>query len=342
MHSTEQFKNEIAKIKGKTIAIVYIFEGDTSYGFEHFYIWKSNIISKWMNAVQELYCLPLIIDVRTFVDKAMNNTLPHIDYVLNLNSGTYNLSTMALVPAVCSSIDVPCIPCNAVSIVTGENKQLSNLISNSIGLHVPKSLDKTDNTGIFRPMSLGNSLGVIKGNSFKNNIGIYQEFIKGYEITTPLVYNALERKMELLPTIIFIPENNDLNWFYGEKDKKKQQGYKFQTIKVDSLLGEKYIELSQVLSLQTFCRIDARIRCNNLNDLDYILEHGASFKDTYFIEINVMPTIRDNNSFCHSFLSVKPNQPIYKCIQMQREIIGTVNINSFLLASSMMSFIKDE
>lgn len=339
MYTDNQYKNIIQKIKGKTIAIVYIFEGDNTSGFEHFYIWKSNIISKWMSAVQELSCLPLIIDVRTFVDKAINKTLPHLDYVLNLNSGTYDLSTMALVPAICSAINVPCIPCNAISIVTGENKDLSNRIAFSLGINVPKVLEKGDDTGIFRPISLGNSLGVRRGFSPDNENGIYQEFIKGYEITTPLVYNALEETMEVLPTVVFAPLNNDLNWYYGEEDKKKQQGYHFELIDIDNKLKRKYIELANVLSIQTFCRIDARVKCADTQNRLKILKEGATFENTYFIEINVMPTIRDNNSFCFSFESVKPSQSIYKCIQLQKEVIGAININSFLLASSMISYI---
>ena len=78
MYNIEQFKDNFSKITGKIIAIVYIFEGEDDSGFEHFYIWKSNIIAKWMNAVKELSCIPLIIDVRTFFDKAINKTLPHI------------------------------------------------------------------------------------------------------------------------------------------------------------------------------------------------------------------------------------------------------------------------
>ena len=69
------------------------------------------------------------------------------------------------------------------------------------------------------------------------------------------------------------------------------------------------------------------------------LETGARFDNTYFIEINVMPTIRDNNSFCYSFQSIKQSNSISEYIQLQKEIIGTINIHSFLLASSMMSFI---
>lgn len=337
MYNIEEFKDRFSKIKGKIIAIVYIFEGDDDSGFEHFYIWKSNIIAKWMSAVQELSCMPLIIDVRTFVDKAINKTLPHIDYVINLNSGTYNLSTMALVPSMCSAINVPCIPCNAVSIVTGENKVLSNHIASSLGLNVPKELEKNNENGIFRPINLGNSLGVQRGFPYSEKQGIYQEFITGYEITTPLVYNAIENKMAVLPTVVFAPLNNDPEWYYGENDKHNQQGYEFKLIKLDSKLERKYIELANTLSIQTFCRIDARVKCSDKYAMISVLETGASFDNTYFIEINVMPTIRDNNSFCHSFQSVEQSTSIGKCIQFQKEMMGTINVHSFLLASSMMA-----
>lgn len=333
-------EEKLLRLKGKTIAIVYIFEGDDNSGFEHFYIWKSNIIAKWMNAVQKLSCMPLIIDVRTFVDKAINKTLPHIDFVINLNSGTYNLSTMALVPAMCAAINVPCIPCNAVSIVTGEEKNLSNHIAKSIGIKTPRVLDENDENGIFRPISLGNSLGVHRGFSSGHEKGIYQEFIKGYEITTPLVYNFITKQMEVLPTVVFAPNNNDPNWYYGMSDKKAQQGYHFLTISMEKELENKYIELANTLSIQTYCRIDARVKCNSTVEMSQILQKGASLDNTYFIEINVMPTIRDNNSFFYSFNSICENNSMGECIKIQKEIFGSIDIHSFLLINSMLSFIK--
>lgn len=97
----------LKKMRGKTIAIVYIFEGENAPGFKHYWIWKSDIITGWMNAVQELECLPFIIDVRTFIQKAINQTLPHIDFVLNLNCGSYDLSSMSLIPSMCSFLSIP-------------------------------------------------------------------------------------------------------------------------------------------------------------------------------------------------------------------------------------------
>jgi hypothetical protein len=332
-----EISREIQKIKGKTVAVVYTFEGDTSGGLEHFFIWKSNIISNWLNAIEELHCLPLIIDVRTFLDKAVNKTLPHIDYVLNMNTGTTDLSVMALIPATCSSLGIPCIPCNAVTIVTGENKLLSNLIAKSIGLQVPQTLNESDPSGIFRPVNLGNSLGVERGSNNKYKEGIYQEFIHGYELTTPLVYNVYTKKMDLMPSVLYLREDKDLSWFNSAESKKLRNEYKFRKISLDEKIQEKYLLLADTLSIHTFCRIDARVRCMDARYHD-AGNNVINFNDLYFIEVNVMPTIRDKNNFMFSFDSVNSTDSIYSGTNILRKTLGGLNIYSFLLASSMISF----
>ena len=337
MNSVDELKNKLNYIKGKTIAIVYIFEGDNSSGFSHFFIWKSNIITKWMNAVQELHCLPLVLDVRTFIDKAINNTLPHIDYVLNLNSGTNDLSSMALVPATCSAIGTPCIPCNAVSIVTGENKLLSNLIAYGSGLNVPNTLSDNDENGIFRPINLGNSMGVTRGINKNYKYGLYQQFIQGYDITTPIVYNPITAKMDLLPTVMYLPQKRNIDWFNGENEKKTRSGYDFKIIELDEKTKKHYLQFVDTISVNTFCRIDSRVECF---DEDYY--HNANsdvfFNNVKFIEINVMPTIRDNNNFDYSFKSIDMSSPFYDIVKCQCEIFGNINVYNFLLASSMLSY----
>lgn len=339
--SSKESKDPFYKIKGKTIALVYTFQGDTSNGFDHFFIWKSPILTKWMLAIENLHCLPLLIDVRTFVDKAINGTLPHVDYVLNLNTGTLNLSVMALIPSVCSALNIPCIPCNAVSIVVGENKMLSNFIAESVGINVPKTLSEADrNNGIFRPINLGNSIGVKRGIQDNSQSGIYQEFISGYEITTPVVYNSMTGKMDLLTTVMYLPTNKNLDWFNGEESKKMRSGYTFRTVKLEEKLRDKYLELVAALSIQTFCRIDARVKCTD--DIFYSASYDTvSFENTYFVEINVMPTIRDNNNFAYSFNSLQEEDPLFSCVSAQRETFGDINIYDFLLATSMMSFQND-
>ena len=51
-------KSTLNFVKGKTIAIVYIFEKEKAEGYKHFYIWKNEIITNWINAVYELNCIP--------------------------------------------------------------------------------------------------------------------------------------------------------------------------------------------------------------------------------------------------------------------------------------------
>ena len=74
-------------------------------------------------AVEELHCMPLIMDIRTFGSKAMNNTLPYIDYVINLNNGTINISVLGVVPSICNFLNIPCIPCDATTMSMWRNKE---------------------------------------------------------------------------------------------------------------------------------------------------------------------------------------------------------------------------
>ena len=148
MDNIEIYKKQLSSLRGKTIAIVYIFEGEKASGFKHYWVWKSDIISGWLKAVQEIGCLPFILDVRTFVQKAINNTLPHIDFVLNLNCGSYELSSMSLIPSMCSFLSIPCIPCDAAAIVMSENKLISNLLALSKAIEVPDALNKPSDNGV--------------------------------------------------------------------------------------------------------------------------------------------------------------------------------------------------
>lgn len=131
---------DLHTLQGKTIGVVYTYEGEDAPGFSHYHVWRSDIISKWLTAIQALNCRPFIIDVRTFVEKAIAGSLPHLDFVLNLNCGGYELSPMALIPSVCGSFNIPCIPCNASTILAGENKRISNLLASATGLQVPPNL----------------------------------------------------------------------------------------------------------------------------------------------------------------------------------------------------------
>lgn len=336
MEELQQMKSEyfFEKVKKKTIAIVYIFEGEDAVGFEHYHIWESDIIAPWLLAVQQLRCIPLILDVRTFVEKAITNTLPKIDFVVNLNCGSILLSSMPLVPSICSFIGVPCIPCDAYGIVTGENKKTSNILAKHAGFSVPVDLTPSDKNGIYKPLNLGSSIGVHKqflGEKDEN--GIYQEFIPGFDITIPMVYNPLKEEMDFMPSIIYIPDNKDINWFLDEDyANPNNKFHRYIVHDFSDGLKESCRKLARDINLNTFCRIDARLKKEH-----YDLDLELTETNTYFLEINPMPTISTENAFFHSYSAIIEQDQIYGSVKKFRDSMEANSVHAFVLWCSILS-----
>ena len=330
---------DLHTLQGKTIGVVYTYENESAPGFKHYHIWESDIISQWLMAIQELHCKPFILDVRTFVEKAIAETLPHLDFVINLNCGGCELSPMALVPSICAFFHIPCIPCDSVAILAGENKRMSNLVASATGLNVPKTILANSANGIFRPLNLGSSLGVKKGPLTGNEPdGLYQEFIRGYDITTPIVYNPYTNKMDLFPTVLYVSDEDNVDWYLGEEHKDTRCGFERKTIfTLSEKLQNKYLELINNMSITTFCRIDARIKCASKTELKNLLKFPLEEKDVYFIEINPMPTVWINNAFSHSFTQINEKSLFYPYYTLLDELVGTPNIYNFLLSIAMLS-----
>lgn len=332
--------NKLKELRGKTIAIVYIFEKEDADGFGHFLTWKDRILTGWLSAVYELECLPYIIDVRTFMQKASNYSLPHIDFVINLNSGCVELSTMGLVPSICSFINVPCIPCDATAILTTEHKKISNYIAIGSGLQTPKALDHVNRYGIFRPINLGNSIGVEKKcfSDFKDE-GIYQEFIPGYDVTIPVAYNYLSHELDILPPTIYFPNTLDPEWIYDEKTKEEDEGLtRLQFSEIEDSTKQEILNFFRIFGIKTYGRIDVRLKEGHLLSSD-IVKKPFSFRDCYFLEINSMPTIETCDGFDLAFKAVMSDKKhsFYKCAQEYVTSIKNPTINGFLLACSMLA-----
>lgn len=345
MEKEEYFANTLKKLRGKTIAVVYIFEGEKAPGFKHYWIWKSDIISGWLNAIQELDCMPFILDVRTFVQKAINQTLPHIDFVLNLNCGSCELSSMSLVPSMCSFLSIPCIPCNSCSIVASENKRIANLIASAMDIPIPASLGEPSEKGIYRPLNLGNSMGVEIGlcNNKDRSKGTYQEFIPGYDVTIPIVYNPYINDIDLLPAIVYLPHSQNPMWIYDELEKEKDNGFQILLLPdTESECKTKLLNFAKEFPIETFGRIDARIKSNKKILSENITELPLNLEQLYFIEINSMPTIEIGDSFEYAFDYVKNNEKhsFYSCIHAYTTQIKEPSIHGFLLACSMVSLLR--
>lgn len=334
------FQNSIYKIQKKTIALVYIFENEKSVGYGHYDIWKSDVISEWILAIQEIDCKPLILDARTFAEKAFNKSLPQVDAVINLNNGNVNLSTLALIPSICSFMGIPCVPCNATSIISGENKFFSNCIAEYLNLNVPQKMSEGED-GIFRSLNFGSSRGTYKTNRISNqDNGFYQKFICGYDITTPLLYNPITEDLEVLPTVMYYPTNKNTEWFFNENVKEKRGGYNKTILAIDNELEKKYKEMAKSLQINTFCRIDARVKTEDSNSWDELLNKGVSFESTYFVEINPMPTIKQNINFHNSILAISDSSKFFNIYNLYiKEKKENASPTGFILTCSLLSIL---
>ena len=337
----EEYKNILQSLFGKTIAIIYIFEGEDASGYEHYESWKTDVISSWMFAVEELHCLPLLMDIRTFVQKVMNKTLPYVDYVINLNNGTRNISTLGLVPSVCAFLNIPCIPCNTITTVCGEHKKISNIIAEKIGVNVPQTLLPTEQSGIIRPIGLGSSIGVKRGfeGDKKFDKYLYQEFINGFDITTPLLFNPTTSELDVLPAIIYTPNQPNVEWFLGEEQKRLHQGYTKQAVLLSQEAKEKYILLAKEMGIYSYCRIDARLHCENYEEFATLKSDCIPLSRLYFLEINPMPTIKNNINFHTSMDALNEESSLYVCYETYKELISNATHTGFILSCSMLSLI---
>lgn len=338
MISVDQYKTLLDEKAGETIAVVYVFEGDDALGYEHYDAWKSDVICSWLQAIQEMHCLPLIMDLRTFMQKSLDRSLPHIDYVINLNNGTYSLSTLGLLPSLCAYLSIPCIPCNTVQIIAGENKKISNLIATNNSLTVPKDVVSHGKSGIYRPVNLGSSCGVHRS---KRPVDItdalFQEFIPGFDLTTPIMYNPLAEELHVLPAIMYIPENRDINWFLGETEKSEHAGYYKHPVYIENEIKGKFIQMCKWLGIKTYCRIDCRVLCRTVQELDDYTQKPIPFDRIRFLEINPMPTVKTNINFHKSLASILADDPIKACLDIYFSAIPDASYTGFILSSSMIA-----
>lgn len=82
----------------------------------------------------------------------------------------------------------------------------------------------------------------------KRNIS---KIYKGFDITTPAIFNPLTENFDFLPTIVYVPKNQDINWFFGETAKEEKIGYQRELVyDLCDSLKEKYIELIRIIGVK--------------------------------------------------------------------------------------------
>lgn len=338
-----EYIKKLSWISGKTVAIVYTYEGDSISGAEKYDFWEGDVISDWVHGAYELRTMPFIIDARTFVEKSMNHTLPPIDFVVDLNDGYYELSSLALIPSVCAYNRIPCIPCDASLLLMGEDKYISNILAQNFGFNLPNSFSKPREDSISKPFCYGSSCGIVKGlvdNETLKKQTLIQEFIQGFDVTVPVLYCPTDDDMTVLPAVAYRPNNYDPQWFLGEQEKKQHAGYQKQIVSIDNKTKENIKSFVKQIGVTTYCRIDFRCMCDTASKMKSILSSGCNWNDLKFIEINPLPTIKENINFLDSIANITPDHPIAPCLDAYYKETRNATLTGFVLSCSLIASAK--
>lgn len=316
----------------------YSIRKESAPGYSIYESWKSDVISSWMVAVDELGAIPLVLDARTFISKVVNTTMPQIDYVINLCNGLKDIPVLGAVPAVCAFDALPCIPNNAKTIMIGEDKRISNHLATLSGINIPRETSIESDNGIIRPISFGSSIGVMKTPVPRPTYDyICQEFIEGYDVTVPIMYNPLYEDFEVLPGVLYLPCHADPEWFLGEEEKQLHTAYEKVGIEIPVSIQKNLLSLAKLFQVDTYCRVDTRIRTSEILSRDRIPSFSFELKDLYFLEINTMPTIKEGINFHTSIVNMGTRNRMSAAFDLFKEHVKNPSITGFILASSILA-----
>ena len=332
-----KYIEKLKNLNGKIIAIVYTFTGDFSKS-KYYDAWKADVLSDWIRGVYDIKCTPLVMDFETFAFKAFNNTLPKINYVINLNNGSVDLSSLGLLPSICSYLNIPCIPNNSEILTIGENKFVSNCLAQNAGLSIPKYIDNDSDTGIIRPIGYGSSKGIHRGN-VKNNIrDLCQEFIPGFDMTISFMYNPIKERLCFVSSLMYLPNSLDINWYLGEKEKEERNSYSKILVKIEKSFSQKLEQfISENFAINTICRIDTRVKCESNEELKYFTEHEVKSERIYFLEINPLPTIKEHVNFTDTILNTAITSDFKVCLNEFQKYSNSKNVTGFILSCILLS-----
>lgn len=322
------FESKLRELIGSTIAIIYTFEKEDAAGFKHYDYWGSEVISSWLSAVDELGCIPYILDVKTFMLKAAMGTLPHIDYCVNLNAGNIDLNNLCLVPAISSFLGIPCIPCNAKNCAVGEDKYFANLIATNGKIRIPDKHSPNTKGGIIRDRSYGSSIGIRRTNydTHCSESEICQEFIVGTDVTIPILYNPISKKLEALPPIAY-RHNKGSEWFLSETEKLNHSYEKIPCI-LSKETEAAILQLAELFDIRTYCRFDTRVKNFDFREI--------ALSDIYFLEINPTPTIHNKINFALALELAEDKHPLKSDYIAYKSLKPNATITGFILLCSVL------
>jgi hypothetical protein len=352
-----RFKEFLGILNRFIVGIVYSFEPSKNITKIWYDKWRTDVISSYGYALENLGATPYYIDVDSFCRQASSSTLPLLDCIFNLNAGITPISNWAFVPSVARWHNIPTCPCESDTIIIGESKDISYLIAKEERFNIPNCYSLQEirhlplSTEIIKkPLYLGGSVGIelikpsarLSSNMNDKDDVIYEEFISGYDLTVPVVFNPMTNDLSTCPAILYLPSCRESHlWFHNEKTKRTFKGYKKKTIILPNKVNMKIQRLAQRFNIQTFCRLDFRLK--RTVPVKDIRGNDISSDDIFFMEINPMPTLRFGINMLQSIEAIDEEHALYPAWKVfSDQIQGKAKIKSlaFLLAIAM--FVKSK
>ncbi len=165
---------------------------------------------------------------------------------------------------------------------------------------------------------------------------LIEEFIEGYEVTVPVLFDAALADYVVLPPVLYLPNVPDpTKWFLSYKVKMDPNNRPERRI---STLSRGLIRTlrasSRALNFQTLARFDFRWQTNNVNTDEIRLQ------DLWFLEINCLPTLRTDVNFLRSVKHYIGNRtdPLSKHVRQART--PDIAALAYLLLQSHMEAFK--
>ena len=291
----------VEHVKGQRIGIVYSHRFDRDLDHDWYHRWGTGIIALFSQAIEQIGAIPVFFDVDGWLSYCVSGK-GGIEFVVNLNAGNRTLDQWAIVPALADWKGIPVFPSDTSTVLLGEAKDLSRHVARDLGWRVPRlaaELDDPSTLVVVKPRSYGSSVNLrrvkLSEVVFGSDRGmICEEFIPGYDATVVVFHSCVKGDLSCQGAQAVIPEKNDPTmWMYDAFEKRHpgdRTTIRFPICDVDNTLAAKAVELTKAIGGKFVSRIDVRTRTKP------DISKEIAWDDTYFLEINPMPTIGPTNS----------------------------------------------
>lgn len=323
--AADEIQQKINALHGRAAGVIYGFKGSGYFNRIWYDHWGSSVISSYGGALEELGLQPFFVDVETFCKLAFDRQLPDLVCTFNLNAGVTPITHWSMVPAVSAWFDIPTMPATADVLTICERKDTATLIAKASEYSVAQTYSSItiqnlpDNKQIIiKPRDLGGSVGIKKMSVEEyldqdctyDPTDIIQDFISGYDLTVPVVFQPSTNRYRCPAGVLYIPDNpDDQNWWHSEGSKSSGSGY----TKIVVELGDNFEDKMQIFArncqLGPYSRVDFRIS----TDGPILIEGSLNRPNFTFIEVNPLPTLRSGINF----LNVVESTPFRKCFTVE-------------------------